>query len=294
MMSSANLMWRTQEILHRKNNPIVPGALMLVASSLVVYRHMFEETNGQRDGLKTFLAMIVVQMLPLVALEMKIMSCADPVGLFCKFAVPVTLMHGSFLLMRVFHTYIVTQSLDSFATLDGFRLLCGLIGAAYTMHRGFCQRWYSIFQHQTVCNLLLLGFVAAGSTVSLEAYVDKVGIDYTDVLSTAIDYVELLAFVPAVWVVYRQSDSRGSDLDSVATKRTSTAFFLFLVIFYLTEDIFQAYEALSTAPVASIAHLAHFCLLLDFAFYVLAHVYNPEKLMGELRRWLPVDLSYEV
>merc|ERR1719162_2339832 len=103
-----------------------------------------------------------------------------------------------------------------------------------------------------------------------------------------------MAFVPAVWVVYRESDSHGSDLDSPATKRTSTAFFLFLVIFYFTEDIFQAYEALFVSPLAAIAHLAHFLLLLDFAFYILAHVYNPEKLVGELRKWLPADLACAV
>ena len=31
-------------------------------------------------------------------------------------------------------------------------------------------------------------------------------------------------------------------------------------------------------------HLVHFCLLLDFACFLLAHIYNPEKLSGSLLR----------
>merc|ERR1719420_2659829 len=105
-----------------------------------------------------------------------------------------------------------------------------------------------------------------------------------------------MAFVPAVWMLYRESTSgeRMPSVESIQTKRTSTAFFLFLVIFYFTEDITQAYESMFISPLAAMAHMAHFLLLSDFAFYILAHVYNPEKLMGELRKWLPADLACAV
>merc|ERR1719240_1101002 len=99
--------------------------MMLIASSLVVYRHMYTQTR-ESDVLKTFLAMILVQMLPLVALEMKIMSCADPVGLFCKFATPVTLVHAFFLGMRL----AMHSSYDS-STLCTSGL--GFVGALITM-----------------------------------------------------------------------------------------------------------------------------------------------------------------
>merc|ERR1719453_1416351 len=122
-------MWRAQDILHKKPQ-VVPGTLLLIASSLVVYRHMTHEAYGQADILKTFLAMILVQMLPLVVLEMKIMACADPVGLFCKFAAPVTLMHGVFLLMRVIQYPLYEQGSLLFAIL-------GTLGAGVTMHCGY-------------------------------------------------------------------------------------------------------------------------------------------------------------
>lgn len=293
MMSCTNLIWQAQEVLHRKNSPIVPGALLLIAGSLVVYRHMAQEVNSGRDHLKSFLAMIVVQMLPLVALEMKIMSCADPVGLFCKFAKPVTLMHAAFLLMRIIQYPLYAQGYVIFS-------LLGLCGAVVTLHKGCNLHWSRILEYKAVCNLLLLAFMAACCTEYVEIYFHPQlrwrswGKYITAVLMTTNSYVELMAFVPAVWMVYRDTEFKSVDLDSIVTKRTSTAFFLFLVIFYFTEDIFQAYESLFVSNLAATAHIAHFLLLLDFAFYVLAHVYNPEKLMGELRKWLPADLACAV
>lgn len=295
MTSGANLMWRSQEFLHQKNSPIVPGFLMLVAGSLVVYRHMTVEHPDQ-DHLKTFLAMIVIQMLPLVALEVKIMECADPVGLFCKFAAPVTLMHGIFLLMRVCQYPLYEQGYLIFS-------VAGLAGAAVTMHKGFRMELGAIFQHSTVWNLVALALVAAACTEYAEVYFGPAWLanrswraHFTSTLSTANSYIELMAFVPAVWMMYRESTSgeRMTQIDSIQTRRTSTAFFLFLVIFYFAEDVLQAYEAFVVSPLAAIAHVAHFLLLSDFAFYVLAHVYNPEKLIGELRKWLPADLACAV
>merc|ERR1719389_246418 len=93
------MMWQTQQVLH-KNPQLVPCTLLSMAGCLVIHRHATAEVYGH-DHIKTFLALIIIQMLPLVLLEMKIMSCADPVGLFCKFATPVTVIHAFFLSMRI-------------------------------------------------------------------------------------------------------------------------------------------------------------------------------------------------
>jgi hypothetical protein len=290
MSSTANFMWRYQEVLHRKNSPIVPGILMLIAGSLIVYRHVTVETYGT-DNLKTFLGLILIQMLPLVALEMKIMSCADPVGLFCKFASPVTMMHGIFLAMRV--------CMYPFLPDDLHWSIAGVAGAALALHKGYGKTWRCIYQYPAVWSLVMLAFVAAACTEGVEVYLspyrwqyDSWGAIFKACFQAANSYLELLAFVPAVWMMYREGNFGESmtQVDSIDTKKTSTAFFFVLVIFYFTEDVLQAYAVFSAAPVAAIAYLVHFLLLLDFAFYVLAHVYNPEKLMGELRKWLPADL----
>merc|ERR1719272_2589808 len=119
--------------------------------------------------LKTFLAMILVQMLPLVALEMKIMSCADPVGLFCKFATPVTLTHAVFLGMRLFMSLVVD------AQYEQTDLLCagaGFVGALVTMCWGFRQRLSCITQCYTVWSLVALALMASSCTTSLDAYLN--------------------------------------------------------------------------------------------------------------------------
>merc|ERR1719487_1283263 len=146
-------MWKTQDFLHKKPQ-IVPGALLTLAGSLVLFRHMtHEKAEWQDDSIKTFLAMILVQMLPLVAIEMKIMSCADPVGLFCKFATPVTLIHAFFLGMR----------LVMYSDYDAHTLLCsgaGFVGALTAMHKGYQQSWSNILACSTVWSLITLSFMA--------------------------------------------------------------------------------------------------------------------------------------
>merc|ERR1719235_2921273 len=96
----AHAMWRTQVALHGQgNNVTLPGLLIGSASVLVVYKHFTDEQSG--DPITHFLALIVIQMLPLVFLQMKILSCPDPVGMLSRFGSKVLLMHGCFLTLRV-------------------------------------------------------------------------------------------------------------------------------------------------------------------------------------------------
>merc|ERR1719379_2851400 len=162
------MMWRTQDILHKKPQ-VVPGTLLLLASSLIVCRHMTHEQYHGSDQLKTFLAMILVQMLPLVALELKIMSCADPVGLFCKFATPVTLIHAVFLGMRLIQHYLSSETIwDDTAQMLTAGL--GFAGALMTMTLGFRQSLVNIVLCKSVWGLMVLGFVAAFATNMLDSY----------------------------------------------------------------------------------------------------------------------------
>jgi len=293
-MSVANMLWQTQAVLHKKNNPVVPAGLLLIACSLVVYRHMtYTDGSDQNiDALKTFLAMILVQMMPLVILEMKIMSCVDPVGLFCKFAVPVTMLHAVFLSMR----FCIYDSHDS----SYLRFTAaGLAGAILTMYKGFHWSPRDIFHHKSVWYLTFLSLLGACVVSSLDWALNMGGSFgkewFVEVMQESNNYLEILAFVPAVWMVCREDKNAGRlQVEELDTKRTSTAFFLFLVGFYLSEDLINAFEAYPFSHLAAAGHIVHFLLLLDFACYILAHIYNPQKLMGELRKWLPVDLSYEV
>lgn len=329
-------MWWAQGVLHWKNTPIVPGGLLTIAISLVVYCHMtMSHMPHLMDPLKTFLSMIIVQMIPLVLLEIKIMSCSDPVGLFCKFAVPVTSIHAVFLGMRLIH----------YQTYETSYLMCsaaGLVGAIFTMFKGFHWSPQALFHHGSVWKLILFALAGACFSHWLELWLvgginpfawltlmwrvaghpnphqvilETFAGDLTDqdlqyeifqkfqglsispleVLVTCNNYMEIMAFVPALWMVLREDKkAERVQVEEIDTKRTSSAFFLFLVGFYLSEDLLNSYDAWGVSGLATAGHLVHFLLLLDFACYILAHIYNPEKLMGELRKWLPVDLSYDV
>jgi len=289
--SATNMMWQTQQFLHKKPQ-VVPGLLLSAASCLFIHRHMTEEIYGH-DALKTFLGLIIIQMLPLVALEMKIMSCADPVGLFCKFATPVTLVHAIFLTMRLCMWNLYDNSFLLYSAL-------GLAAAMITLRKGFNESPLSIMRCSNVWVLIFLALVAAFGTHMVDSYlqpswkVQSWGDFFNEMLSTSNSYVELMGFVPAVWMVYRQDQRTYDDIDSVSTKRKATSFFLFLVAFYMTEDVFQAWDAFGVSPVAALAHMLHFVLLCDFGCYVLAHIYNTDKLVGQLRKWLPADLACEV
>lgn len=308
-MSLANFMWWCHGALHCKNSAIVPGGLLAIAVSLVVFCHTTQEPREsyQSDPLKTFLCMVLVQMIPLVALELKIMSCADPVGLFCKFAVPVTMVHVIFLVVRFAHY-------ESYGTLYLACSAAGCVGAVFTLLKGFHWSPRTLFYHKSVWGLTIMSVLAAGFSHWLELFMIKKADPFTwisfyvfgeqpysghswrGVLDTTNSYMEILAFVPAVWMVFREDKSaERAQVEEIDTKRTSTSFFLFLVGFYLSEDLVNAWEAWESGILlATVAHIAHFLLLLDFACFILAHIYNPEKLMGDLRKWLPVDLSYDV
>jgi hypothetical protein len=291
-MSAQSIMWQTQQFLH-KTPQVVPGTLLSVAGCLLVHRHMTEDVQGT-DPLKTFLALIIIQMLPLVALELKIMSCADPVGLFCKFAMPVTLVHAVFLGLRLCHYHLYATSYIVCSAL-------GLAGALAAIRFGFKASLSSVILCKNVWLLVLLSVGAALATESIDAWVNPPPewrmpgwSEYLDgVLSTANNYIELMGFIPAVWMVYRQEQHVYDDVDSSITKRKATAFFLFLVGFYLAEDLFGAWQSWD-APAAACAHVVHFLMVCDFAFYVLAHIYNTDKLVGQLRKWLPADLACDV
>merc|ERR1719263_566874 len=108
-----------------------------------------------------------------------------------------------------------------------------------------------------------------------------------------INYTEILAFVPAVRLVHRLS--KKGDEDAAAgegpdVRKQATCFFVFLVALYFVEDVTSAFSILSALPLAAAGHLVHYALTLDFACFLLAHVYNPDKLKSQLLRCLPDQL----
>lgn len=283
-MSKAMLtraVFRFEEMLHGKNAAALPVALLGVASVLLVYRHVTEETYG-RDTIKTFLGMILLQMLPLVFLEVKIMGCADPVGLLCKFGSPVLLLHACFLAFRVSMSAIKAYGFQ-YANATFLVLACVTLRSCF----GFQISTRSMLQHSSALGLAVLALVTAycqefaSELFRPEHWLHANLIERT--ITTGSDYIEILSFVPAVWMVYRENQDKNVvprvTVETGETKKQVVAFFAFLLAFYCIEDVYQAWNFKSILPLATAAHIAHFLLLLDFSFFILAHIFNPEKLL---------------
>jgi len=278
----ADAMWRVQTALHGKsNNATLPAVLVGAASILVVYKHFTDAQGG--DPIKHFLALIVIQMLPLVFLEVKILSCSDPVAMLSRFGSKVLLMHACFLSLRVLAWPLLEVGL-------GWCNLLGLVAVCGALHWGFGFRCSKIAAHLDICGLLLLAVVGALGTEFLDFQRQANLLECT--IFTASSYMEILAFVPAVWMVHqstKKNDDDVYDFETTTVQTQATFFFAFLVPFYVMEDVISAFRVGGEEPMAALGHVVHFLLLLDFACFLLSHIYNPDKVKGGFLRWLAPD-----
>mmetsp|Transcript_86838 Transcript_86838/g.281195 ORF Transcript_86838/g.281195 Transcript_86838/m.281195 type:complete len:314 (-) Transcript_86838:296-1237(-) len=287
---------RVQNILHRSDSVLLPVSLLLVGTSLVTYQHLTDSDTG-RHSIRNFLAKILVSMFPLAILEKRILSCSDPVGLFAKFSAKVLLMHACFLGLRVASMAFPDVQVGSYkySNLASFFMACGLLPTVFGLRPSVA----SIVEHREVWALAFVALCIALAEVILLGPISfsrlwrRRNRVMEDFIGTGSDYVEILSFVPAVWIAFRRdasSSSTSAGQPGVAdSQRRALCLFAFLALFYLVEDIYNAYGVMRFAPLASAGHVAHYLLLLDFATFVLAHLYDEEKhgkLRGSLLNWV--------
>mmetsp|Transcript_49077 Transcript_49077/g.151904 ORF Transcript_49077/g.151904 Transcript_49077/m.151904 type:complete len:313 (-) Transcript_49077:87-1025(-) len=285
---------RVQNILHRSDSVLLPVSLLLVGTSLVTYQHLTDSDTG-RHSIRNFLAKILVSMFPLAILEKRILSCSDPVGLFAKFSAKVLLMHACFLGLRVASMAFPDVQVGSYkySNLASFFMACGLLPTVFGLRPSVA----SIVEHREVLGLAFAALFIAFAEVALlgrfrlgDSWARTLIIE--DLIITGSDYIEILSFVPAVWMAYRKDASNsGTSMGQAGvadSQRRALCLFAFLAFFYMVEDIFHAVGLMRSLPLAAAAHVAHYLLLLDFATFVLAHLYDPEKFgkcRGTLLNW---------
>merc|ERR1740117_1449618 len=194
MLSKSDFMWKAQVALHGQgNNAALPALLVAASSVMVIYKHFTEEEHG--DPVKHFLALIVIQMLPLVFLQMKILACPDPIGILSRFGTKVLLMHACFLVLRIGAWPLLEIS-------NGFFNLLALMLVCVALHWGFQFRCTSIPSHLDIGCLLLLAGAGALCTSILDVQAGPSGFTWTaasfleGTIFTASSYIEILAFVP--------------------------------------------------------------------------------------------------
>eukprot|EP00435_Cladocopium_sp_Y103_P018541 s39_g4.t1 len=91
--------WRS--VVHGKVvNVVLPTALILAAVVLLTYCHATADDVNDNSS-RVFLGLIVIQMLPLLFLELRLTSCPDPEAMLARFGTKVLLLHGCFMILRV-------------------------------------------------------------------------------------------------------------------------------------------------------------------------------------------------
>lgn len=284
-----NVFLKVQNILHSTDSVALPCSLLLVGSFLVLYQHMTDEDTG-RHSVRNFLAKILVSMVPLAVLERKILQCSDPVGLFAKFSAKVLLMHACFLGLRL--ACLVFPDVQVGYT---FCNTLAFVGACVMLPLIFGLRFSkaSLLEHRDVAALAFATFMLAIVEVSILgkfAFSNKWtrSMFIEDVVLTGSDYIEILSFVPAVWMACRK-DSDVPQYELSESQRRAVCLFAFLTAFYSVEDVANAVSLRHDYPLATCGHAAHFLLLMDFSTFLLAHLYDPDKfakLRGKFISWI--------
>jgi len=279
-------------------NMIVPGGLLLAVCGVVTYHH--SQSESYEHSLSMFLAAILMQMLPLIALKLKIYACGDRLALVPRVIVKTLLMHLILALFRVapnFQSWTRFWQREVYSAQFWFDV--AVLGACIIQLRnvfGFKFTLRSILDETEVRNLCAMAVVGAIATESAclylptawlsegtKSYIQDVDI-VGKIVFTAANFIDVLAFMPVVWKLYQaenDDDSAGCQVHEDA-RRQVLLFFAFVIAFYSWDDVIDPIRTFDRQEsVALMAHGAHFVLLLDFAGFFIFQVWAPSNAKGE-------------
>lgn len=260
----------------------------MASGALLAYRQMTEERTDQ--PLNGFLANIMLQMLPLVALKAKIWSCTDRVSLVPLVLVRTLLMHVMLGIFRVASQVLIgLQSTNKASVTVDFILTASAIAILHYAFE-FPLTFKSLWHQYDVRNL---GLLATGAAILSEgffvfvppSYLSEASRQYaaaslepSKVFFVASNYIDIVAFMPVVWRLY-QADNELEDCSagvvvSLEAKKQVQLFFCFVIAFYSWDDVIDPIMGGLDEPLAMMAHAAHFMLLLDFAGFFTFQVGN--------------------
>lgn len=277
---------------------IVPGAAFLGVCGIVTYHHATQESY--EHAMSHFLIAIFMQMLPLLALKMKIYACGDRLSLVPKTLVKTLLMHAFLSILRVApQCYRITSNTKALWNLQFAFDAAMLVACFFLLRNVFGFQWSlrSVVDEREVRNLVLMGVLGAAATEVGCTYIPenwlsdgtkeyiREGDVLNKILFTAANYVDVLAFMPVVWKLYQaESDddyTSGTQVEEGARKQV-LLFFAFVVGFYSWDDVIDPIRNIAMEePIAMMAHAAHFVLLLDFACFFIFQVWTPSSAKGE-------------
>jgi len=268
--------WQVQRTI-RKNSLVLPCAILIVAGLLVVAYHVLFEKDG--GDMHTFLIVVMLTMFPLAYLDANISRCSEPLAIFNKFALKVMVMQLAFLCVRA----ITLSTSDRIQDMYGNKvnMLTTLVGCI-AIPWGFHHQLPTFLQQTDVLMLIGMAFCGALVTLFIGNVADGIFIfevHAVDLSSLFSDYIEVVAFVPAALTVFtlNKKDAYLGKIEPDEHKRTSIAFAVFVIGFYFVEDIVTAFLTIRASGFEAVAHVLHFLLLLDVAWFLIASAHDPEQ-----------------
>lgn len=301
LADSARIAQIKESALESTNSLVLPGVLLILSSVFVLYRHLTQGLSmlGLRDGGM----LIAMQMVPMVALKLKLYSVTDRVGMLRRFSTKVLLMHLVFISIRVSAEIILIAvgagwshvvSIYSWDFLNDVTSLIALVSILkryFNFERPFLQ----IFDHRDVVTLVVLASASGIAMEALDAVLDWKAYSgkrpFVDNVIVALlfaqaEYIEVLTFMPAVWLLIRMEPDAsvfkglrsGSTAEDFAALRKQTEmFFTWLISFYVTEDLICPVVLRGKETLVLCGHATHFMLLLDFSGFFLSQAVMRSK-----------------
>jgi len=269
--------------------------LFLVSAVLVGYRGVTQQHTDM--PLSGFLANIMLQMTPLIALKIKIWSATDRVSLVPLVLAKTLMIHATLEVLRIVSQMGHPRSVPKLPLAVDCAGLCAAL-ALLKWEFEYPLNPLVWAQHVDVRNLVILACGAAlvtevGFAFLPESWMDEQTKAYFadplepgKVMFTAANYIDIVAFMPIVWRLYRAEneleDAAVGTTVSGTAKRQVKLFFLFVGAFYAWDDVIDPIMGLLDEPIAMMAHAAHFMLLLDFAGFFTFQVAQPTNVTTEM------------
>lgn len=292
----SSLVSTVQTFVHTSTCTLVlPGVLFVISAVLVAYRGITQEHTDM--PLSGFLANIMLQMTPLIALKIKIWVATDRISLVPLVLAKTLMIHATLEFLRIISQVIHPHSIPRLPiAIDCLGLAAALGLLKYEFEFPLNPMVWA--QHVDVRNLIALAVGASlvtevGFSFLPESWMDESTKTYfkdplapSQVLFTAANYIDIVAFMPIVWRLYQaENDMEESAVGTTVSdtaKRQVKCFFLFVGTFYAWDDVIDPIMGLLDEPVAMMAHAAHFMLLLDFAGFFIFQVAQPKSMSTEL------------
>lgn len=256
---------------HFKHNMTIPLTLLGSAFGLYLFKAF---TSGVEAVVKEFLINTVLEMLPLVIIKHKIVDCTDRMALLCRFAIKVLIMHMSLFIVSLVAVMLTTVPADSQSVLVVNSV--SLVAAAALMHWGFNVEWNKFYtsEHRDIQVIHLFAFLYAAA-----AWKWRQGSDIFSFLINARNTIEICTFLPGIRMLYQMNRNAEifMPLPQQSSQHQAVYFTLFMLAYYLHENIISPIYAGFPDLLFYGGHALHLALLVDFCGFFLFEAWAPKK-----------------